>query len=83
MQANRRLREDLEEANANYQELITAAKKVLRRKKLTQQQNKELIKHNKELQDKVQMMDAEYTRLKKRSQALDGLTILADAARHI
>ena len=37
MQANRRLREDLEETNVNYRELITTGKEVLRRKKITQQ----------------------------------------------
>ena len=56
---------------------------MLRRKKLAQQQNEELINQNKELQDKIQTMDAVYTRLHKRSQALDGLTILAEAARNI
>ena len=58
MLQNRRLREDLEETNANYQELITTSKEVLRRKNLTQQQNKELISLNKEHQDKIKMMDA-------------------------
>ena len=43
MMENRRLREDLEEINASFQELITASKEVLRRKRFTQQQNEELI----------------------------------------
>ena len=43
MIANRRLREDLEEINANYQEITTIPKEVLRRKRSTQQQNEELI----------------------------------------
>ena len=47
MLANRRLREYLEETNSNYQGLIAYSKEVLRRKKLTQQQNEELIKQNK------------------------------------
>ena len=49
MQENKRLREELGETNANYQELITTAKEVMRRKKLTQQKNEELTKQNKEL----------------------------------
>ena len=83
MLANRRLREDIEETNANYQDLITTSKEVLGRKNLTQQQNEELISQNKEFQDKIQTMDAEYTRLQKRSQALDRLTMLAKATRKI
>ena len=53
------------------------------RMKLTQQQNEELTKKNKELQDKVQVMEAEYTRLRRRSRELYGLTILDEATRHI
>ena len=83
MLVNRRLREDIEKTNANYQDLITTSKEVLGRKKLTQQQNEELVSQNKELQDKIQTMDVEYTRLQKRSQALDGLTMLAEATRNI
>ena len=49
MQENKRLREELEETNANYQELITTAKEVMRRKKLTKQKNEGLTKQNKEL----------------------------------
>ena len=37
MISNSRLREDLEEINARYQELIKTSKEVLRRKRLTQQ----------------------------------------------
>ena len=55
----------------------------MRRKKITQQQSEELISQNKELQGKIRMMDAEYTQLQKRSQALDGITMLAEAARKI
>ena len=38
---------------------------------------------NKELQDKIQSMEADHSRLQKRSQALYGLTILAEAARKV
>ena len=80
MIGNRRLREDLEEIDVNYQELITVSKEVLRRNRATQQQYEELINRNKELQDQIQSMEIEHSRLQKRSQALDGLTILAEAA---
>ena len=58
MIANRRLKEDLEEIDANYQELITVSKELLRRKRATQQQNKELISRNIELQDQIRSMEA-------------------------
>ena len=83
MIANKRPREDLEESNASYQELIIASKEVLRRKRVTQQQNKELMGQNKELQTKIQTMDAEYTRLQRISQALDGLTMLSGASKKL
>ena len=47
MIANIMLREYLEEIDANYQELITISKEVLRKKKDTQHQNEELIGTNK------------------------------------
>ena len=46
----------------------------------TQQQNEELMDQNKELQIKINSMEAEHSRLQKRSLVLDGLTILAEAA---
>ena len=38
---------------------------------------------NKELQIKIQSMEAEHSRLQKISQALDGLTILVEVARKL
>ena len=38
---------------------------------------------NKELQDKIQSMEAKNYRLQKKSQALDGLTILDEEARNL
>ena len=58
MIANRRLKEDLEEIDANYQELITLSKEFLRRKRVTQQQNEELKGKNKELEDQIRCMEA-------------------------
>ena len=83
MQENIRLREYLEETNANYQELIISAKEVMRRNKLTQQQNEELTKQSKELQYKVQVREEEHARLQRRSQGLDGLTMLVEETLHI
>ena len=83
MTANRRLREDLEEIDANYQELITVSKEFLRRKRDTEQQNEELISINKELQDQIRSTEAEHFQLQKISQALDGLMILVEATRKL
>ena len=47
MIANKIFREDLEEIDANYKELITVSKEDLWRKMATQQQNEELISRNK------------------------------------
>ena len=46
MIANRRLREDLEEIDASYQKLIIVSQEVLRRKRATQQQKKEIMSRN-------------------------------------
>ena len=71
----------MEEIDANYQELITVSKEVLIRNRVTQKQNEELMGQNKELQIKIQLMEAENSRLQNISQALDGLTILVEVAR--
>ena len=81
MQTNRILRGYLEEVNGHYQELITAAKKALKRKKNAQSQMEDLTRKNEELSNKVRVLEAEQVYLLKISQALDGLTILAEAAR--
>ena len=57
------MREDLEDFNANYQELITTSNEVLRRKRVTQKLNEEFIGQNKELQINIQSMDVEHSRL--------------------
>ena len=64
MIANRRMREDLEDFNANYQELITTSNELLRIKRVTRQHNEEFIGQNKELQIKIQSMNVEHSRYK-------------------
>ena len=63
---NRRLREDLNDINTHYQELISVSKEALRRKKQTQNQFKELnqtIQHltqqNERLSKKVEDLEEE------------------------
>ena len=54
MQANRRLREDLEEINGHYRELIMVSKESYWKK------NEELVKKNKDILDKIQVMETEH-----------------------
>ena len=45
--------------------------------------NEYITKLNQELQEKLQAMEKEYPHLQRRSQAIDGLTMLLEATRHI
>ena len=62
---NRRLREDLEEVNSHYQELIAVSKEALKRKRQTENQFidlrktiQELTQHNEELTKRVIDLEA-------------------------
>ena len=46
VQANRRLREDLEEINTNYVESVQVAEEAVKRRKLPQEKNEEISKQN-------------------------------------
>ena len=50
--ANKRLREDLQEVNDHYQELITVSKEALKRKRSTDEQSVELKQNVNDLQQK-------------------------------
>ena len=67
MIVNRRMREDLEEIYTKYQELISVSKEALTRKRVIEQQYEEMVNQNKDLQNQMQDMEAEQSRLKKRS----------------
>ena len=65
--ANKRLREDLEEVNSHYQELITVYKEALKRKRQTQslytelkQTIQELTQQNHELSKRVEYLEADH-----------------------
>ena len=49
VQANRSLRENLEEMNTNYVELVQDVEEAMKIRKLAQTKNKELSKYNQEL----------------------------------
>ena len=88
--ANKRLREDLQEVNEHYQELIAVSKEALKRKRSTnvqctelKQTIRDLQQQNKELTRRVADMEDEQKRARKKSQALDGIALLADAAKEL
>ena len=88
--ANRRLREDLEEVNDHYQELIAVSKEALKRKISTdlqfarlKQTIRNLQQQNKELTRRLTNMEAEQQRARKKAQALDGIALLAEAAKDL
>ena len=78
MVANKRLREDMEDKETEYQKLMIISKDILREKWAIQKQL-ELIK----AQNKEDNKDAEFDRLQKRSQVLSDLAILAEASRSL
>ena len=88
--ANRRLMEDLQELNDHYQELTTVSKEALKRKRATdlqcaelKQTIKGLQQRNEELTGRLADMEAEKKRAKKKAQALDGIALLAEAAKDL
>ena len=88
--ANRRLREDLQEVNEHYQELTVVSKEALKRKRTTdfqctelKQNVRDLQQHNEELTKRLVEMEDEQKRARKKAQALDGIALLAQAAKEI
>ena len=90
MTANRKLREDREEVNSHYQELIIASKEALRRKRQTQSQFtklkqtfQELTQQNEELTKRVEDLEAENLKARRKTQALEGIARLVEAAKDL
>ena len=88
--ANRRLREDLQEVNDHYQELTAVSKEALKRKRSTDLQCGELKQtvrglqqQNEELTRRLIDMEVEQQRARKKAQALDGISLLAEAAKDL
>ena len=88
--ANKRLREDLEEVNNHYQELIIVSKEALRRKRQTQSQFielkktiQELTQQNEELTKRVEDLEAENLKAKRKTRDLEGIPLLAEAAKDL
>ena len=90
MMANRRLREDLQDVNDHFQELIAVSKEALKRKSTTDMHCVELEKtvqdlqqRNEELIKKINDMEQEQKKAKRRAQVLDGIALLAEAAKDL
>ena len=86
---NIRLREDLEDINTHNQELIVVSKEALKRKRKTQskfeelnQKIQDLTQHTQELSRRVEDLEAQQQRNKRKSQALEGIALLAEAAKN-
>ena len=88
--ANIRLREYLEEVNSHYQELIVVYKEALKRKRQTQswyvelkQTIQELTQQNQELSKRVKDLEADHQKVRKKTQALEGIDLLVEAAKDL
>ena len=87
---NKILIEDLQELNDHYQELTTVSKEALKRKRATdlqctelKQTVRDLQQQNEELTRRLADMEDEQKRAKKKAQALDGIALLAEAAKDL
>ena len=76
--ANKRLCEDMEDKEAEYQKLLVISKDILREKRAIQRQLEQVKSQSKE-KDK----DVEVARLQNRSQVISDLATLAEASRSL
>ena len=88
--ANRRLRKDLEEVNSHYQELIAVSKEALKRKKQTQslyaelkQTVQDITQQNPELSKRVEDLEADHQKTRRKTQALEVIALLAEASKDL
>ena len=80
----------MQELNDHYQELTTVSKEALKRKRSTEvqctelnQTVRDLQQQNEELKRRVADMEDEQKRARKKAQALDGIALLAEAAKDL
>ena len=88
--ANRILREYLEEVNSHYQELITVSREALKRKRKREIQFTELKQtiqglqhHKEELIRRIADMETDQLKARRKAQALEGIALLAEAAKDL
>ena len=80
---NTMLKEDLQEVNQNFAELIQVSEDSMKRRKLVQEEKDQLMKDKEEMTIKLCGMKKDIKRLQAKSCALDGLATLAEVARRI
>ena len=87
---NKRLGEDLEQVNSHYQELISVSREALKRKRKTKgqftmlkQTIQDLQHHNEELTRKIANMEADQLKARRKAQALEGISLLVEAAKDL
>ena len=83
MTANKRLQEDLEEKEVDYQKLLSISKDILKEKRTIQKQFEHMKTQSKEVHNQMENKDAEFSRLQRRSQVLSDLTILVEASKSL
>ena len=88
--ANKKLREDLEEVNSQYQELITVPRVELKIKRQIERQFTELKQtiqdlqqHNEELTRKIADMETDQLKARRKAQALEGIALLDEATKDL
>ena len=88
--ANKRLKADLEEVNNHYQELIAVSKEALKRKRSTELQFaglkktvRNLQQENEELTRRMTVMEIEQQKARRKAQSLEGIALLAEAAKDL
>ena len=88
--ANRGLRKYLEEINSHYQELIAVSREELKRKRQAENQFTELKQtiqelqhHNEELTRRIANLEIDLLKTRRKSQALEGIALLAEATKDL
>ena len=77
------LKEDLQEVNQNFAELVQVSEEAVKRRKLVQEKKDQLMKDKEELTTKMRGMKKDIRRLQAKSSALNRLATLAEATRRI
>ena len=80
MKENTMLKQDLQEVNKNYAELIQVEEEAIKRIKAIQEENVQLEKDKEDLKQKLKHMQKELNMLQRKSHSLDGLTTMPKAA---
>ena len=79
METNMMLKQGLHEVNKNYSKLVHAAEEAVKRRKMVQEQNIQLVKYKEQLERRLSQMQKECNRLQRKAHALDGLATLDEA----